>query len=293
LGRVKAPELPRKRQDFHTIYNTCFGTGFRMTILQTLVYFNAVANNGKMITPLFVKEVVDLKGNRTTYKAEVLKEQICKPSTTQRARKYLEQVVYGKDGIAKRYQDSVVVTFAGKTGTRDVWDESTKQYLYDHNSVSFCGYFPADNPKYTCIVYIHNVTKKSGTAVSLFAKILNKISNHTYDKPVVSTQNGRKLPSFINVPADAYGAIALSLQMDDASLPETAYVSGTYSGKNFELKESQLSKNRNIPNVTGMSAIDATHALNRAGYKVLIQNRGKVQKQINNEEQKTVTLILK
>ncbi|MDR1113049.1 MAG: hypothetical protein LBL18_04735, partial [Bacteroidales bacterium] len=294
LGQVKAPELPRKRQDFHTIYNTCFGTGFRMTILQTLVYFNAVANNGKMIAPLFVKEMVDLRGNHTTYKAEVLKEQICKPSTIQRARKYLEQVVYGKDGIAKRYKDSVVVTFAGKTGTRDVWDENAKQYLYDHNSVSFCGYFPADNPKYTCIVYMHNVTKKSGTAVSLFAKILNKISNHAYGKQVIPAQNGKKLPSFINVPADAYEAITLSLQMDSHTpLPATPYVSGTYKGRNFELKESQLSQNRNIPNVMGMSAIDATQALNRAGYKVLIQNRGKVQKQINNEERKTVTLILK
>ena len=294
LGKVKTPNLYRKADpDFSTFYNTCFGAGLvKMTILQTLVYYNAVANNGKMIVPLFVKAEEDLKGNRITYKAEVLKEQICKPTTIQRARRYLEQVVNG--GTAKSFKNKAVVPFAGKTGTRDVWEDDIKSYNKNRNSISFCGYFPADNPKYTCIVYLYNVQTKSAPAVDLFVKILNKISRHGYDKRIVPTQNGRQLPSFTNVPVDVYEEFFSYFEMKNSTSfsAETFYVSGKSKGNNFEVKESQVAKNKDIPNVVGMSAIDATQALNRAGYKVLIQNRGKVVKQDNNLKEKTVTLIL-
>jgi len=294
LGKIKAPELKRKAKDFSTIYNTCFGTGFKMTILQTLVYFNAVANNGKMLAPLFVKSKEDGNGNRISYKAEVIKDQICKPTTIQRVRYYLEQVVAGDAGTAKAFKNKAVVPFAGKTGTRDVWDDNTQQYNYARNSVSFCGYFPANNPQYTCIVYLYNVNKKSGTAVDLFVKILNKISNHAYGKKTVPIEEGRHLPSFTHISAEACEELLRYFEIKN-NIPSTSdfsYISGTPRGKNFEIKESQFLTNKDIPNVVGMSAIDAIYALNRAGYKVIIQNRGKVVRQENNIKNKTITLVL-
>ena len=161
LGDIMPARIKDGTNDFNTYYATCFGAGFNIPIIRTLVYYNAVANGGKMMAPLFVRYVTDTYDTIQRFEPQVLIEKIASDTTIMKARKYLEQVVWGEHGTAYRFRDENCM-FAGKTGTRDIWDESIGNYRKDINAVSFCGYFPADKPRYTCIVCI----KKSGLPAS-------------------------------------------------------------------------------------------------------------------------------
>jgi cell division protein FtsI (penicillin-binding protein 3) len=106
----------------------------------------------------------------------VIKEQMTRKDVIDRAKKYLEAVVTGPYGTAKTYKDSIP-HFAGKTGTRDIMVEKDGKWVYDprRNSISFCGYFPVEKPKYTMIVYLYNVDGVSSSAVHLFYTIAKRI----------------------------------------------------------------------------------------------------------------------
>jgi len=296
LGKVKPPNIKRNATDFHSYYNTCFGTGFKMAPIQTLIYFNAVANDGKMIVPLFVKYISENNDTIAKFQAEVISDQICKPSTIKRAKEYLKSVVYGEYGTAKRFKNPNF-TFAGKTGTRDIWDEKTHSYNRSKNCVSFCGYFPADNPRYTCIVYMYNVPKKSSIAVEVFANIAKRtlnISNFDALQKVDQAEN-KKIPRFNAISKYQLEVILSNLGIPgDYSKIKTPYVvsglksdySNYIKAYNFKLKDPV------IPNVVNMISSNAVYELNRAGYKVIIEGRGSVKEQYFNKSTNCVTLIL-
>jgi cell division protein FtsI (penicillin-binding protein 3) len=178
LGKVGAAEMIRDAKAMRTFYITTWG-GFYMAPIRTLTYFNGVANNGKMVAPKIVSHVTEQDKVLALFPTVVLKEQMTRKDVIARAKKYLEAVVYGPYGTAKSFKDSIP-TFAGKTGTRDIMvqkEDGTFGYApsREHNSVSFCGYFPADKPKYTMIVYMYDVKGMSGQAVQLFHTIAKRI----------------------------------------------------------------------------------------------------------------------
>jgi cell division protein FtsI (penicillin-binding protein 3) len=177
LGKVEAPGIRRGDKSLRTFYITTWG-GFNMTPIQTLTYFNGVANNGKMVAPKMVSHISIQDKVVEVFPTAVLKEQMTRKDVISRAQKYLEAVVTGPYGTARIYRDSVP-HFAGKTGTRDILVESEdgEKWLYDRsrNSISFCGYFPVEKPKYSMIVYMYDVKSMSGPAVQLFYTIAKRI----------------------------------------------------------------------------------------------------------------------
>lgn len=297
LGKVQAPNLKRNAKDFHTYYNTCFGAGFTMTPIQTLVYYNAIANNGKMLAPLFVKYVT--KAHETeplqTFQAEVLNERICSQQTIDKAKSYLEAVVTGEHGTA-RYYRKPNFSFAGKTGTRDIWDEDLKAYNYSKNSVSFCGYFPAEDPQYTCLVFMYNVSKKSSIAVDVFTRIAQNIMNTAnYGAlQLVNHEHGTKLPRTYVVNSAQYQLIMkqLGIAFPKNQLPVPYVTTGLRDDYSVMLKSPRFKSGDKMPNVTDMIASDAVSELTRAGYKVNIKGYGVVRRQDLNTATNTVTLYL-
>ena len=296
LGKVKPPNIRRNATDFHSYYNICFGTGFKMAPIQTLIYFNAIANDGKMIVPLFVKYISENNDTIAKFEAEVINKQICKPATIKRAKEYLESVVYGEYGTAKRFKDPNF-TFAGKTGTRDIWDERTNSYNRSKNCVSFCGYFPAENPRYTCIVYMYNVPKKSSIAVEVFAKIAKKtlnVSNFDALQTVEQTTN-KKLPRFNAVSKNQLKTILsnMGISCDYTKIKVPYIVTGMNNDYSNFIKPYNLKlKDPVIPNVLNMVSSNAVYELNKAGYKVIIEGKGSVKEQHYNKSNNCVTLIL-
>ncbi|HHU46270.1 MAG TPA: hypothetical protein GXZ40_00025 [Bacteroidales bacterium] len=294
LGMINAPNIKRKAYDFHSYYNACFGTGFKMTPIQTLIYFNAVANDGKMIVPLFVNAVTNKNDTIKKFEAEVIAEQIAKPETIKRARKYLEAVVSGERGTARAYKNKYI-SFAGKTGTRDIWDETTQSYLKNKNSASFCGYFPADEPKYTAIVFIYNVSRKSTIAVKAFANIAKNVTRLAYLTSLreIPTENKKVTPSSraianVDIPFvfQGYGVENQKLTKD------SPYVRISYSDNELQQAKSSVLLEKNSPNMIGLTAADAVYELNKLGYVTKIYGRGRVKNQEYNTEKMTAKLYL-
>lgn len=292
---------------FDNYYGTCFGAGFNIPILRTLMYYNAIANNGRMMAPLFVKYVTDEFDTIQTFEAEVLMEKMVSESTLQKARRYLDSVVWGRYGTGRHYKDSTC-PFAGKTGTRDIWDQSIGAYNYDRNAVSFCGYFPKDNPKYTAIVYMYNVPQHSEVAVDVFGKIARSIMNSNNFSAMHSITEYQVKPAFTRTPVNKryFNKILSQMGYDTVTyetnttylvvLPERTK-STDQEGKSVTktipiVKAVPMGKLEGVPNVRGMIASDAVAELARAGYKTTVVGRGVVQTQVYDAAQHRVKLYL-
>jgi len=257
LGTIKPPTIRRGARDINTFYSTCFGAGFKMAPIQTLTYYNAVANNGKMIRPIFVKSITGNDGVIQVYETDVINEQIASPYTIERAKKYLHAVVTGPHGTAKKYAE-FVPHFAGKTGTRDIWDPSTNSYLKTRNSASFCGFFPFENPKYTMIVYMYNIEKMSGEAVEVFANIAQKIMNIENFSTLKEYEKPKTNPTPVLQPKKV---------------------------------DQKITQNNVLIQIIGMNVSDAIFELSKFGYKTEIEGRGVV-KQVQLKGKNIVHLTL-
>ena len=156
-----------------------FGYGVSITPLQTLAFYNAIANDGVMLKPRFLREVKDFDKTVEVFNKEIINPSICSKETAKKVQKMMQNVVEKKHGTAHNIY-SPSFSMAGKTGTcqTEYWKESG---LYIS---SFAGYFPVENPKYSCIVVIHKPDKEIGyygniVAAPVFKKIAQKIYSET------------------------------------------------------------------------------------------------------------------
>ena len=157
-----------------------YGYGVSFTPLQTLTFYNAIANDGEMVKPQFLREVKEFDKVIVPFKKEVINKQICSKETVYKVRQLMKNVVEKKHGTGHRlYSENF--SMAGKTGTcqKDYSKKDKLSYIS-----SFAGYFPADNPKYSCIVVIHEPDKSVGyygadVSGPVFKKIAQKIFTDT------------------------------------------------------------------------------------------------------------------
>lgn len=296
LGDLLPARIKDGSNDFNTYYSTCFGAGFTIPILRTLVYYNAVANDGKMMAPLFVRYITNTYDTIRTFEPIVLYDKFVSDTTIKRAKKYLEQVVWGPYGTARRYKNPKCM-FAGKTGTRDIWDPATKSYRKDINSVSFCGYFPMDKPQYTIIIYIYGVPHHSEVAVDAFAKIASSIMNSANysatrsvkDLPLIKMgKSGPINKNYFNKLISGMGYDTVSYNTPDR------YIRIDFGDTNKHVSVRALPSNfyQKMPDVHGMTANDATAEIIKSGLKVKVFGKGYVKKQILDDNSKIVKLYL-
>lgn len=296
MGDILPAQIKNGENDFNTYYATCFGAGFNIPIIRTLTYYNAIANNGKMMAPLFVRYVTDTYDTIQRFEPQVLMDSIASAATVKKARYYLEQVVWGENGTAHKFRDNDC-KFAGKTGTRDVWDESIGNYRKDINAVSFCGYFPMDKPKYTVIVYIYGVPQHSTVAADAFARIAKSIMNSSNFSATRSAEALTFKPLGRTAPIQwkYFNTLMRGLGYDTvANTPPTPYmrVESTDTNRRVTALGLQLKQYQNMPDVRGMLASDAVTELIRAGYNPKISGKGRVKSQTLDQQTKTVTLYL-
>lgn len=146
-------------KDTVTISKMAYGYSVELSPLQMLTFYNGIANNGKMITPLFVKEIRDEGKTIEAFETRVIKNSMCDAATLKGIKDCLHDVVWNNDlGTASispwgvRKAQSELVSIAGKTGTAQVLESG---YQNKKHRMSFVGYFPEENPQYTCICVIH------------------------------------------------------------------------------------------------------------------------------------------
>lgn len=177
---IPDPRIKNGRWSGIALQWMAYGYGVSFTPLQTLAFYNAVANDGEMVKPKFLKEVKEFDKVIKPYKKEVLNKQICSKETIKKVQQLLKNVVEKKHGTGHRLY-SKNFSMAGKTGTcqKDYRDKEKLNYIS-----SFVGYFPADNPKYSCIVVIHEPDRDVGyygadVSGPVFKKIAQKIFTDT------------------------------------------------------------------------------------------------------------------
>jgi cell division protein FtsI (penicillin-binding protein 3) len=219
-----------------------FGYGISLTPLQTLTFYNAIANNGKMVKPRFLKEVRSFDNVIETFDTQIINSSICSKETINKVKQMMINVVEKKHGTAHNIYDKNF-SMAGKTGTcqTEYWKNSN---LYIS---SFAGYFPVEDPKYSCIVVIHKPNKTKGyygnvVAAPVFKKIAQKIYSET---PVVQEQK------FLN---------EINILKEDGNDTNPYYMS---------LNSSIM------PDLSKMELMDAIALLENFGMKVIIQGKGK------------------
>jgi cell division protein FtsI (penicillin-binding protein 3) len=284
---LKPVNMHPDTRSFTEQYGYYFGAGFCMQPLQTLVYYNAVANGGKMMQPRFVRSTV-LGKEREEEETVVMKEQIASPQTIKIAQEFLRAVVMEKGGTAYGCHDDNF-PIAGKTGTRDIYDQELGRYDYSRNAISFCGYFPADNPKYTCIVYLFDVKKQygSGEAARLFSNIAHQIIFPAKEIDQSTRHLTAKRPvrwQTLNAAVQHWKAGAMPSEKADYCIA-TREDETQFTGYTVVVKDS-------VPNVVGLCAADAIAEVRKSGHRVQISGKGNVTSQSFNRENNTITLTL-
>lgn len=251
-----------------------WGYGVSVTPMQTLMFYNAVANNGVMVKPRFVKELRKQDKAEKVFKTEVVNPKIASEETLKKVRKVMENVVV--KGTAENIY-SPNFSMAGKTGTAKKFIPRTKNkdgewvggyYSTERYVASFAGFFPAEEPKYSCIVVIHDPDKKKGYyGATVAAPVFKEIAQKIYTTTPIDNQTVKDKIEFAAIVKDY---------------------------KNYDKK---LSKEYSfIPNVEGMNGMDAVSLLENIGLKVEFSGVGKVNYQSLKKGEKLVkgkTIVLK
>lgn len=275
-----------KDKDWNAITLPWMSIGYelRLTPLQVLAFYNAIANNGQRMRPRFVKEVRSHGRVIESYGTDEVGGRICSRKTLRQIIDMLEGVV--QNGTAKNiYTDRYRI--AGKTGTARIADNA-KGYGVRKYRASFVGFFPVEEPLYSCIVVIDNPSLSKGfyaniVSASVFREIADKVHSIAYMQygdPEVEVD--RSLPVCKNGLKDNFLTIFDELDYDLDGLGDvkgTEWVM-TASGEaeNIVLKPRKIN-NSLVPNVKGMGLRDALFVLENAGLKVGVSGSGMVQSQ--------------
>jgi len=284
---IKYPES-KKIWSGVTLTYMSIGYEVQMTPLQILSFYNAVANNGKMVKPKFVNSVNDHGREVITFPTVVLNSSICSMATIKKAKKMLEGVV--ERGTAVNLKNGSC-KLAGKTGTAQIANK-TEGYkgTAGHSGTSyvssFVGYFPADNPKYSCIVVVNSPSNSLyyGNVVAgpVFKEIADKIYATSVDmqKAMAVNKNNHTVPVSKDSHKDDLDYVLKNLNIKTSFQGNlgTKWVktSATTNGVNYM---GQKIVKKQIPNVVGMGLKDAMYILENMGVDVEIAGRGVVKEQ--------------
>lgn len=287
------PVIRMPKKDKHGKYTNWYKTalpwmsiGYETQVppISTLAFYNAIANDGKMMRPRFVKKVLRNGEIIKEYPPVVLKEQICKMKTVKEMQKILRRVV--RDGTGKK-AGSKSFTVAGKTGTAQISRNGGYKTGTVHYLLSFVGFFPVEEPRYTCIVCL----QKKGLPASggsMSGKVFHQIAEGIMSKDLKIRASEAKNENSVFVPDVKNGNIsAASDVLRDLDVDTKVHKVTTNNKRWGTADKSQdaviMSENKyeenEIPNVKGMGARDATYLLQKKGVKVYISGKGKVKEQ--------------
>ena len=255
------------------------GYELKMTPLQTLALYNAVANEGTLLQPQFVKCIKKGSEIQKEYKPRILNASICSKATLRDLKVMLEGVV--ERGTAKNIK-ARGFSIAGKTGTSKI-AQGSKGYGNKYQA-SFCGYFPSKDPVYSCIVVVQGPTKNIfGSVVSgtVFKEIADKVYAQEFQKEnIVLRDTLNRYP--YSRSGDKMSFLVASENMripvEDLSNKSNEWIS-TRTGKDaIKIIHKKMQKGL-VPNVVGMGLIDATYMLEKYGLFVQPVGSGIVREQ--------------
>jgi len=260
-----------------------FGYGVLITPMHTLNFYNAIANNGKMMKPHFIEQFINQDGTvEKNFPPQTISGSICSKHTVREVKKALRGVV--AEGTAKSINDERY-QISGKTGTAQMALKEggyIDRFGYKKHQASFVGFFPSDNPQYSCIVVMYSSkTRGNFYGGSWAAPVFKKISDIIYinhpEWNEVEDGAGKLTKDFPDVAggrAKELNIVASNLPMKRPDINGKAWISinkDTIQGISIE-------SNR-MPNVLNMGLKDALYILENEGYSVSSSGVGRIVKQ--------------
>lgn len=244
----------------------CYGYATLIPPIYTLAIYNAIANDGKFVRPRLYSELRSEANGDTIIKVSYIRDSICSPANAAKLRGMLTKVVSGDHGTGKRLRNPYV-NIAGKTGTCYMVDPNTHQYNTGHKRLAFCGFFPAEDPKYSCIVLTCRPRENLMGAASTSGQVLKNIAVKMYSRGMLGNSSDFR--------ADSGGGEVARPHIFATSSKDANRGLATLAG----LRASGMDKVDNIsrgtvPSVTGMGLREAVVRLEQAGYNVRVHGAG-------------------
>jgi cell division protein FtsI (penicillin-binding protein 3) len=260
------------------------GYEVQLTPLQILTFYNAVANNGRMMRPLFVTAILRNGSVIKSYEPEVIINSIASRSTIRKAKKMMEGVV--ERGTATNLKNANY-KIAGKTGTSQIAKDKFgyRQGVRISYQASFVGYFPAENPLYSCIVVVNapsnGVYYGNLVAGTVFKEISDKVYSTTFFRDY-KPENKEDIKPTAPEAGNGYSAdineVLRNLNVRYKRTVDDNWVATRESGDTISLSGVKLEKGL-VPDVRGMSLRDAIYLLENYGLSVRFNGKGRVLRQ--------------
>lgn len=264
--RPRIDSLPNNTTGRIALSRQCYGYATEIPPIYTLSIYNAIANGGRYVRPRLMYGI-EGNGIDTILPVTYIRDRVCSESNAAKMRSMLKSVVWGDHGTARRLR-SEKVEIAGKTGTAYMIENG--RYNLSKKRLAFCGFFPADKPKYSCIVLTSNPKENARGAASTSGEVLKNIAESLFSRGLLDNSSDYKAsPGEQRAPHPTmYAAIDRSRNgkiMQHLGLGNSkavlAHPAKTTSG---------------IPDVTGLGLRDALCSLENAGYNVQFHGAGYV-----------------
>jgi len=283
LSNIPSPQLApldKKNGGVMNMITMSFGYALQVSPLHTLTLYNAIANNGRMMRPYLVNSIQSNGILIKQFSPTVMDEKICDASIIEAARQSMELVV--TEGTGKPAFKDMPFPVAGKTGTAHVADGNIKYYDGVYQA-SFVGYFPANDPQYSCIVVIRS---KPHAAVhyggSLAGPVFREVATKIYAMYVE-----KKDQSLYAIKTDSAAYFYAGSAKDIKNVFKTLNVSyadsvqdndwsNVYANNYQPVITANKVRQQTMPNVKGMGLKDALYLLENMGLKVAVKGRGKI-----------------
>lgn len=278
--KPRIPRIRKNNEGLHAMVTMSFGYAVAVSPLQTLNLYNAIANNGVMMKPYLVSSLENNGVVTEQFYPQVLEQDFCRPEVIQAARQCMEAVT--TEGTARKIFKDLPFKVAGKTGTAHVADGKIK-YHHGVYQASFAGYFPADDPQFSCIVVIrtkpHAALHYGGQlAAPVFKEIATRLYAMYIDKRTihdVAAGPASGTASYVGQAADMKN-IFTRLNMpftDSARLNEWTLIK---NADNRYVMNAFAVLPQSMPDLKGMGLKDAIHLLESRGVRVQVKGKGKV-----------------
>jgi len=257
-----------------------YGYGFEISPLHTLALYNAIANDGKMIKPIFVTSVSKADQVKQKFETEVLVSKICSNKTLNQLKLLLDGVV--ENGTAKNLKNADY-RIAGKTGTAQILENGRYEKRY---ITSFVGYFPAHAPKYTAIVLVKNPRGVYQYGNNVAGPVFKDIADNIYSRDInLHFAMDKKpvaepgvLPVIRAGKQDELTMLSNELGVSSHSNTEEEWIKSVKNGNSVVWKKNMVIKDQ-VPDVTGMTFRDAIYLLEKSGLSVSYEGKGRVANQ--------------
>ena len=257
------------------------GYEMSLTALHVLTFYNAIANKGKMMKPIFTTSILSDGKAIINNLPEVINPSICSQSTIDKVIPLLTEVT--ELGTARNI-NSKKYKIAGKTGTTVLNYANRKEDEAKIYQASFAGFFPADNPKYSCIVVINNPKKGEVYGGKVAAPIFKELSDKVFaldmniHKPIVTLNNMKNFPTIKNGNSEEVYLMLNQLNIQSNHI-QANYVNATISNHEIELFANSVEddfKKGKMPNLKGMNLKDVSFLLEKYGLIVKVSGTGEV-----------------